>query len=144
MTTWAQVKDGVAHNPITVSPEQAFSAEWLSAQHPFTEVPDGTLHGARLIDGEWVNPAVQDPPVSYRALTKLEFRRLCKSAGGMTDDMYVASNENPLFKAFWLDFGLAQEIRADDPDTDAGLAALAMAGYLPNGAQAVKAAWPHA
>lgn len=44
--TWAQVIDGVVHNPVTAHPSECFAAAWLAANPPFIEVPDGTKHGA--------------------------------------------------------------------------------------------------
>lgn len=107
-------------------------------------VPGATYKGP----GDSTNPAPPapppPPPPKAVAITLLAFLRLCQSAGGMTDDMLVDCDADPLFKAFWIKFRIAREIEAADVDTKAGLAALAGAGYLPKGAQAVLDAWPKA
>jgi hypothetical protein len=76
------------------------------------------------------------------AQTRLEFVRLCMSAGGMTPDMLVQAKAAPELAAMWIMLDMAQEVQRDDPEIAPGLAALEALGYLPNGAQAVLGAWP--
>lgn len=57
---FAQVFDGHAHNPC-VNPQECFTEEWIldeaNAGHPFSQVPDGTKHGAiDNGDGTFTNP----------------------------------------------------------------------------------------
>lgn len=145
MPRYAHTETGAALDPAEATSAQAYRARFaqdVSAGWTVDEVPANVAHGARVVNGEWVNPPSVNAVPKPKLLSKLEFKRLCVSAGGMTGEMYVACNENPLFKEFWLDFQLAQEISRDDEDVNQGLVAMASAGYLPNGAAAVIAAWP--
>ena len=83
-------------------------------------------------------------PVVPKPLTKLEFIRLCRSAGGSTPDMIVAAKKDVLLEYMWMEFEMAHGVEKDDPSTAEGLGALETLGYLPNGAQAVLDAWPSA
>lgn len=83
------------------------------------------------------------PPVPiFRSLTKLEFVRLCETAGGMTKEITVQAVKDPEMEYFWLLFEMAEKIKKDSPDTEAALAAMEQLGYLPEGAQAVLENWP--
>lgn len=87
MTTWAQVIGGVVHNPVTDDPANCFTAEWLAANPPFIEVPDGTLHGATDNgNGTYTNPVVVTPDPPPKALTKPEFEELLADNGGVLQD----------------------------------------------------------
>ena len=90
-------------------------------------------------------PAPTPPaPSGPQSLTRLEFIRLCQSAGGMTPEMTVAAYNDSNLKYMWLMFEIATGVERDDADTQGGLDALETLGYLPNGAQAVIDAWPSA
>lgn len=145
MPRYAHTESGAALDPADASSEQAYRARFqpsISGGWTVDEVPRNVTHGARVVNGQWVNPPDPVRGVVHKGLTLLAFLRLCQKSGGMTDEMLVACDENPLFKAFWIKFRIAEEIVFDDEDTDDGLTALAAAGYLPNGAAAVKAKWP--
>lgn len=103
-----------------------------------------------LADGITPNPnygkvtqtTAPDAALSYQSLSQIGFITLCQEAGGMTDAQLVACEADANFKALWIKFQAAQTIDQIDPRVQAGLAGLATAGYLPNGAAAVNAAWP--
>jgi len=105
-----------------------------------------------LADGVTPNPnygvvtesEIPDAPLSPATLTKLEFVTLCQTAGGMTDDMLVAAEGNSALAALWIKLGMATSVERDNSLTGAGLDALAQLSYLPNGKDAVLAAWPQA
>ena len=60
--TWAQVVAGVVLNPVTKDPAECFTSDWLEANPPFIEGPDGTKHGARSNgDGTYTNPPEPAP-----------------------------------------------------------------------------------
>lgn len=84
------------------------------------------------------------PEPTPRALTRVEFVRLCMSAGGMTPEMLVQAKADPALAAMWIMLEMATEVSRDDPEIEPGLTALAQLGYLPDGAQAVLDAWPAA
>lgn len=79
-----------------------------------------------------------------QSLTKLQFVRLIKSAGGTTNEQVVAAYKDPALEFFWLMFELATSVERDDPEIAEGLGALEQLGYLPNGTQAVLDGWPMA
>ncbi len=57
MTTYAEVVDGIAANPVPGDPKDYFPEEWLAKNPPFQIVPDGTQHGAKDDGaGGWNNP----------------------------------------------------------------------------------------
>ncbi len=82
-------------------------------------------------------PAPQRAP---RILTKLEFTMLAASVGGMPS--VAAAKSDPALADFWVFFDLATQVERDHDLTQQGLAAMEAAGHLPNGADAVIAAWP--
>lgn len=101
--------------------------------------------GAYVIEARPPAPPPPPPPEPVPvALTKLQFVGLAQAAGGMTDAMLVTAKKAEAFEAFWLKFDMALDVRRADPLTEASLGALEAAGYLPNGAAAVLAAWPTA
>jgi len=86
-----------------------------------------------------VRPAAGSEPLP---LNQVDFIKLCQEAGGMTDDMLVACESDNRIKAFWIKFDRAPVLHKTDPRTQAGIAALAALGYLPNGAAAMNSGWP--
>ena len=100
----------------------------------------GMIHS----DGEWsafVEPAPEPIPTPLDEAALID---LCQSAGGMTDAMLVAVYADPQLAAFVIKLRAARAILPTDERTTQGLAALEALGYLPNGAEAVIAAWPAA
>lgn len=83
------------------------------------------------------------PPVPV-PLSEIGFITLCQDIGGMTDTQLVACDADTNFKAMWIKFRAAPQIDKDDPRVQAGLTGLAAAGYIPNGVDAINAAWPMA
>ncbi len=77
-----------------------------------------------------------------QVMSKMQFIRLVQTAGGMTDALLAQADAEPALKPFWIKFNMTSEIQRDDIDTQAGLTALDTLGLLPNGWQAVIAAWP--
>lgn len=71
------------------------------ARHYYTDVPDDTLPGAVLIDGEWVNPVLSEPA----------------PAEMVTPDVTVSPVE---FKLLWLpqERVAIKDMRATDPVVD--------------------------
>lgn len=144
------IVNGRVTEPVTIpSPlpswagnDSEFLAKMFPGKNGWISVPDDAVPGTIANDdGTYTNPE-NAPPTARAPVTLLGFLRLCQNIGGMTDEMLVACKENAAFAAFWIKFTVAEEIICDDKDTDDGLAALELAGYLPNGASAVKAAWP--
>jgi len=131
--------DGIIDNIIEVE-----SLELAATLFPSDAVLDAVEAGVKIgwiKDGNiYVAPPEPDPV--YRAVTQVEFVRLCMGAGGMTTTMLVACKNDENMQAFWIMFGLAKELHKDDPEIEPGLGALAALGYLPNGAQAVLDGWP--
>ena len=92
---------------------------------------------------DWVIEALPPPPDPRpRTLTRVEFARLCMSAGGMTPDMLVQARAAPELATMWILLEMATQVQKDDPEIPTGLAGLEALGFLPNGAQAVLDAWP--
>jgi len=132
MAIYGQIADGVIIG-INKTRAKDVAPEWVP-------IPEGVQIGW-IRDGDtYVAPPAPDPV--YRAVTQVEFVRLCMGAGGMTTAMLVACKNDADMQAFWIMFDLAKELNKADPEIEPGLAALAALGYLPNGAQAVLDGWP--
>jgi hypothetical protein len=82
------------------------------------------------------------PPALPKNITPLQAIGLCQSAGGMTDALLVAADGNANLAAAWIKFRFAQEVERDNALTLEFLDALHALGYMPNGKDAVIAAWP--
>ncbi|MBQ4826551.1 hypothetical protein J4729_18670 [Leisingera sp. HS039] len=89
-------------------------------------------------------PKIEKAPANRgpRPITRLEFVRLCMSAGGMTQELLVQAKAAPELAAMWIMLDMAQQVQKGDPEVAPGLGALEALGHLPNGAQAVLDAWP--
>lgn len=107
--------------------------------------------GKKWTGTEWEDLPEPEPEPEEEAepipmvLSKYDFIMLCQAAGGMTEEMTVNALKNePELEYFWLMLDLQESfgIRQNDPQIEAGLAAMAVLGYLPDGAQAVLDAWP--
>ncbi|WP_282091352.1 hypothetical protein [Epibacterium ulvae] len=125
---------------------QTFTAEEI-ADAGYTAAPDMPEYDPASQQMGWDGAGwrVEDlppQPVSYRALTRIEFVRLCRSAGGMTGAQLVQARETGELKEMWIMLEMAVQVQRGDPEVEPGLAALAALGFLPNGAQAVLDAWP--
>jgi hypothetical protein len=94
--------------------------------------PDGTTQTI-------VHP---DPITTDAVLTEIAFIILCQDAGGMTDNMLVACQDDPRCKAMWIKFKASTTLSKDNALVQSGLTSIAQYGYLPNGVAAVNAAWP--
>ena len=107
-------------------------------------VPEGTEPSAiDNGDGTYTNPpSPQAPDPVYKAITEIEFIILCQNAGGMTDNMLVACQDDPRCKAMWIKFKASTTLNKDNALVQSGLTSIAQYGYLPNGVAAVNAAWP--
>lgn len=85
MTTFARLINGVALDCQigTVSDlATRFHPVWLS-KNPFTEVPDGTLHGAKDNgDGTFSNPVIVQPALIDLILSKSDFIDHCSAQLG--------------------------------------------------------------
>ena len=97
--------------------------------------------GKRRVGDTWeaVEIAMTPKPLDEAALIDL-----CQSAGGMTDAMLVSVYSDPQLAAFIIKIKAARQILPTDARTVQGLGALEALGYLPDGAEAVIAAWPAA
>lgn len=89
MSTFARLVGGSALDcqvAATVAELAArFHPDWL-ARNPFTQVPEGTLHGARDNgDGTFTNPVVPLPVLTPASISASEFQETCEAAfgGGM-------------------------------------------------------------
>lgn len=144
---YAHIETGVA-----LEPQPALSVEdyirLVAGNHDTSgwtieKVPDGTAHGASP-DGQggWINPVLAPAPPQYKPQSQIEFITLCQDIGGMTDDMLVACQSDALFAAMWIKFRASSVVERSDARIQRCLAGLVQAGYLPNGADAVNAAWP--
>lgn len=148
MPTFAHIESGVAMDPMVFPSQQAYLANFssgITAAWQVTQVDDGSVDGATLIDGKWTNPAAANPVTrqsQYQSLSQIGFITLCQEAGGMTDAMLVVCQGDGNFAAMWIKFRAADQLDHADGRVQAGLAGLALAGYLPNGVAAVNAAWP--
>lgn len=61
---------------------ERFHPDWL-ARNPFSQVPDGTLHGATDNgDGTFTNPPVAVVPPVYEILSASRFQEVCEQALG--------------------------------------------------------------
>lgn len=124
-----------------------FNAADLAAAG-FEEAPAKPDHDATTERVVWtevgwaIEPLPEPPEPEPQPLTQIEFITLCQLAGGMTDEMLVASKSDAALAAMWIKFDMAPTITRDAADVQAGIAGLAALGYLPNGAEAVIAAWP--
>jgi len=130
---YAQPTDGV----VTAVVE---SAGALTEAHCIPiDTCDVTLLGQR-----WTGSAFEPIPIDPvpQALDPLGLIDLMQTAGGLTDAALVSARDDPAMAPFWIRLQLAREILPTDPRTQAGLAALAAAGYLPSGTAAVLSAWP--
>jgi hypothetical protein len=147
--TFCHVETGVAQDA-QVSPTLGdYLARYpLSLTTSWSTVmcPDGIKQGATATangDGSYsfANPpqVIVLRPIS---LSEAGFIQLAQTAGGMTDAQLVACEQDSSFKALWIKFHAASTLDRDDPRVQAVLAALDAAGYLPNHALAVNAAWP--
>ncbi len=79
MTTFARLADGYAldcqHADTATQLAARFHPDWLAA-HPFIQVPDGTLHGARDNgNGTFTNPIVVPPPLPDAVLSRQQLRK---------------------------------------------------------------------
>lgn len=118
-------------------------AEWEADGEWFVKVPDDIIAGAiKQQDGTFQNPQIPTPNLIPIPLTEIGFITLCQEAGGMTDAQLVACKSDPIFAAMWIKFQAAPEISLSDKRVSDGISALGQAGYLPNGAEVVAAAWP--
>lgn len=87
-------------------------------------------------------PVLEPVEPQPRILGKLEFIGLVQAAGGMTDAQLTTAYKDPQLEAFWVKYQMASSVERDHPVTAQALSALDALGYVPNGAQAVLAAWP--
>lgn len=96
----------------------------------------------------WVVEALPPPPPAPepvpQSLTKLAFVTLCQKAGGMTPTLYMQARKSPDFEYLWDMLGFAEVVGRDNEFTVMALDALAAGGFMPNGAKAVRDAWPTA
>jgi hypothetical protein len=115
------------------------------------DVPGGTVVNTIIAAPEFVEKnypgryqLVEEPPPPpvYQLLSKVEFIRLCMSVGMATEQMVLDSRNDPSLAFMWLIFNEAGGVAYSDPDTQDGLEALHLLGYLPAGRQAVLDAWP--
>lgn len=110
-----------------------------------TEVPDTTVNGATLVDGEWVNlvPQPSVNPAQFtspdRRITKLAFRnRFTPAEKAALEIAQLDDPASPMLqraqaaalRANQADVAAATFIDLDRPDTRAGVQALEAAGLL--------------
>jgi len=100
-------------------------------------VSPGDLHD----NGQFARPPVAASPTPLDEAALID---LCQSAGGMTDAQLVSVYTDPQLAAFIIKIKAARQILPTDARTVQGLGALEALGYLPDGADAVLAAWPTA
>jgi hypothetical protein len=91
MTTFAQVYDGCAHNIVIGSDfdsamdgkfAPAYVKSEIAAGRSWSEVPDGTLHGATANgDGTFTNPTPLVPTPVPLAINKAQFQALYAQNG---------------------------------------------------------------
>ena len=146
MTKWARIENNVARDVVSVHPSEAFHPDLVDL---FVEVPEEVVEYSTYDEETetWSEPTnipePTSPPLIPRALTNLEFLRHAQSVGGLTDENLIAAYDNAMLKVFWLKFNIAKEIRKDDSDIAAGLAAWQALGYLTEeGAAAIVDQWP--
>jgi hypothetical protein len=146
MALYAHIETGRALNVIEAASQAEYEARFTAearAGWSVVTVPNGTQDNAVSNgNGTYANPTTASPQAVPRALTRLQFVRLCKSAGGMTGQMLVAAEADDNLAEMWIMLRLAEDVSRDDPDTAAGLGALEALGYLPEGAAGVIGAWP--
>ncbi|WP_282076298.1 hypothetical protein [Epibacterium ulvae] len=90
----------------------------------------------------WIVEGIPTPEPRYTPLDSAALIQLLETAGGMTPEQVVASNDDPSLKYFWLLLQVTPYTSRDNLKLPAALTGLEVAGYLPNGAQAVLDAWP--
>lgn len=122
---------------------EAFLAIQCPTQTGFIQVADDNVNGAvKQEDGTYLNPSIQEPPSKFKVLSKLEFIELAQMAGGMTDDMLVAAQDDPALRVLWIKFDHCDILQYEHPLVAPGLDALVVTGYMPNGRDAVMTNWP--
>lgn len=109
MKTYARIVDGIAVDVTTSDPTELFHPE-IAAQ--FVEVPDGTAHGDRLVDGAWVKYVPPDPVEAarvYELLTPMTFYMAFKPA----ERIAIKTSTDPVVAEFWFTFDLS--VKLDKP-----------------------------
>lgn len=136
---YARVTNNVA---VEVIEQDVYDAMPENGQSLFVEVPE-QVERKWVLDGDtWSAPEPVPVVTTPQPLTRVQFVRLCMSAGGMTQQMLVDSKADPQLAALWMIMDMATHLEKDDPEIAPGLTALETLGYLPNGADAVLNAWP--
>ena len=90
MATFAHIAGGIVYDPQVNATLNEYKARFGSlvtgawAAHTFTQVPDGTLHGATDAGGgNYNNPTPQTPPAADLVRTKKEIRALAAGVLGV-------------------------------------------------------------
>ena len=84
------------------------------AKHYDTEVPDGTVSGATLVDGVWTNPAPvvvtpAEPVVTYPTRTPMAFYL----SFAPMERIALKASTDPVVQEFWATYLLAVQTGAD-------------------------------
>lgn len=128
------------------SPEGRAACGYVEA--PAAPDFDPTTHAVRWDEAAevWKVDALPPPPPAPeprpRPLTRLAFVTLVQQAGGMSPALYLQARRDEAFAYLWDMLNFAEEVARDDELTAQALGSLAAGGYLPNGVDAVRGAWP--
>lgn len=143
MKAW--IENGAVREVAPGNPDELYHPD--VARHFDTEVPPGTLPGAQLIQGQWVNPLppepVQAPPAPpapppvppVRHITQLAFLSRFTDAEAIAIDLASqgATVQAASMRRYQAKVNAASYIDLDRADTRAGVQALESAGLLSAG-----------
>lgn len=99
----AWIENNIVRDVVSGNPFDMFHSD--IAVHYDTDVPDGTVQGATLVDGEWVNPVVEQVveatesktkvgAIEYKLLfTSLERLAIKTSNDPIIQDLYEITND---------------------------------------------------
>ena len=147
MTRKAWIESGVVRDVCPGNPAESYHQD-IAVLYT-TDVPDGTVNGATLVNGVWTNPPPPPPPAPpppppppARHITRLAFRNRFTQAEKVAIEM--AALDNPAatlaerqnaaaLRASMKDQENAAYIDLDRPDTRAGVQNLETMGLLAAG-----------
>jgi hypothetical protein len=109
MKAW--IENGAVRDICPGNPDELYHPD--IARHYDTDVPDGTLQGATLVAGAWVNPEPvviepTEPVVTYPTLTPMAFYL----AFTPLERIAIKTSANPMVQEFWATYQLAVQAGA--------------------------------
>ena len=104
MKTFAYIINGVVQDVTTEDPNAIFFPDVANLYD--TVVPNGTIHGATIINGEWTNPVQPEPnpiQIIYQDLSAMQLYLAFKPR----ERIAIKGSNDPMTQEFWATYELA-------------------------------------